>query len=231
VKPHIAILAFFLVVAVSQHAAGGGRSLYTPAAPDWLQAVGQLTVPGYDIVDGRQRHRDENCSATLVGPETIVTAWHCFEFYRDLSRDPLFTLPHAPVSTPIVARRLADGGGMSADWALLRLQQPVHGVAPVPIRRYSSSLPEGATLALAGYARDSLLGAGGQALTWQADCRQTEPGRIRVGTDCVTYKGASGGAVVVGGHLVGVISAGDSLGVTYFAPSNLFILNLRLHHR
>jgi hypothetical protein len=119
---------------------------------------------------------------------------------------------------------------MSADWALLRLQQPIRDVDPIPVRRYAGA-SDRATLVLAGFARDQWLGDGGRNLTWQADCRQTANERYRMGTDCVTFKGASGGAVISGGQLVGVISAGDGEGVTYFAPSSLFMLNLRLHRR
>ena len=219
-----------LWLATGQPAASSERVAYTPSAPAWLRAVGRLTVPGFETVDGKRRHRDENCSASLVGPQTVVTAWHCFEFYRDLSRDALFTLPHAPRPRQVAARRLTDGGGMSADWALLRLQRPIHDVDPIPVRRYSNTL-EPATLALAGFARDRALGKGGRNLTWEANCRLTATERNRVGTNCVTFKGASGGAVVSQGELVGVISAGDGEGVTYFAPSSLFMLNLRLHYR
>ena len=228
VAASIVISALWL--AAGQSATSSERAAYTSSAPPWLRAVGQLTVPGYETVDGERRHREENCSASLVGPETVLTAWHCFEFYRDLSRDALFTLPLAPRPRQVAARRLTDGGGMSADWALLRLQQPIEDVTPIPVGRYRNTL-DSATLVLAGFARDQWLGDGGRNLTWEANCRQTANERYRVGTDCVTFKGASGGAVVSEGKLVGVISAGDGEGVTYFAPSSLFMLNLRLHHR
>ncbi len=142
----------------------------------------------------------------------------------------MFTLPNAPQPTRVLARRLVDGGGMKADWALLRLQQPIHFVKPVPVQRYGIDHGK-VPLVLAGFARDYPLGDGGKTLTWEADCRQTDLENHRVGTSCITYKGASGGAVVAGGHLVGVISAGDGEAVTYFAPSSLFMLDLRLHRR
>ena len=224
------LVAGALWLTLSLDAGGSDRAAYTLDAPDWLRAVGRLTVPGSDNVDGDSRHREENCSASLIGRETIVTAWHCFEFYQDLSRDPVFTLPNAPQPTPVVARRIAQGGSMSADWALLRLEQPILDVKPIPVARYDASLHE-SRFALAGYARDEPLGQRGQALTWQAECLQTIHEYTRVGIDCVTFKGASGGPVVAGGRLIGVISEGDGAAVTYFVPSNLFMLNLRLHRR
>lgn len=221
-----ALLAIGLSLAVCANATE--RSAFSADAPQALRAVGKLTVPGHDRVDGNRRHRDENCSASLVGPRTILTAWHCLEYYSDLSRDPVFTLPLVSEQDPVPATRLADGGSMDADWALLRLSRPIRSVEPLPVL----SLPAAAhRVLLAGYARDAQLGAGGARLTWQGDCRLVELGPHGVGTDCVTYKGASGGAVLFEGAIVGVISAGDSAETTWFVPSRNFLSPLRLHAR
>lgn len=206
--------------------AGGERTAFSAAAPQQLRAVGKLTVPGSDRVAGERRHRDENCSAALVAPRTILTAWHCLEYYNDLSREPLFSLPHAPGQQPVPARRLADGGGMDADWALLRLAQPITDIAPLAVVPLA-----GGQVLVAGYARDDELGRGGATLTWQAGCRLVDTGPRGVATDCVTYKGASGGVVMSGGGIVGVISAGDGTAQTWFAPSSGFIDPLRAHAR
>jgi V8-like Glu-specific endopeptidase len=219
------LLALLLGTATAQ---AGERAIFSADSPQQLRAVGKLTVPGSDRVDGERRHRDENCSASLVGPSTILTAWHCLEYYRDLSREPVFTLPLVPGQDAIPARRLADGGSMDADWAILRLAQPIHSVKPLQVVAFSSTDNE---VMIAGYARDDGLGAGGEKLTWQAGCKLSEANRRRVGTDCVTYKGASGGAVLSATGIVGVISAGDSSEQTFFSPSRGFLTLVRAHAR
>lgn len=206
------------------------RSVYDADAPQWLRAVGKLQVPGSRLVDGRRTHHREDCSATLVASpnaqkaDTIVTAWHCLEFYSDLSRPITFTLlPGSPGSIETEVRRLADGGGMYADWALLRLQTPVaRGTVvalPIDPQRADPTRP----ITLAGYSRDPGLGNNGSALTYDANCQITLQQRISSNTDCTAYKGASGGAVVQLGSegeawLSGVVSRGNSDGVSIYVP-------------
>ncbi|MEM9398113.1 MAG: serine protease, partial [Pseudomonadota bacterium] len=48
----------------------------------------------------------------------VLSAWHCFEDYRDLSRDILFTTVNGQSAK---ARLVSSGGSMRADWALLKL--------------------------------------------------------------------------------------------------------------
>ncbi len=216
------LLLSLLLAGSCAHA--GERAVFSTQADQRLLAVGKLTVPGYDRVDGERLYREENCTASLVAPSTILTAWHCLEHYRDLSRDPVFTLPLVPGQGAIVARRVADGGGMEADWALLRLARPVEDVEPLPVVAFPGA---GSELLLAGYARDEGLCGGGEKLTWQAGCTVADISRQRVSTNCVTYKGASGGAVLSVDGVVGVISAGDSTAQTWFYPSGGFITRLR----
>ncbi len=231
-RPAIAVFLLnlsMLANATTLYAASAEREVFDADSPQLLRAVGKLSVPGYDQVDGRRRFREENCSASLVAPSTILTAWHCLEHYTDLSRDPQFSLLHGSDAVTVAATRLADGGSMEADWALLRLARPIRSVGPLPVD--SVDMAAGVRVLLAGYARDQGLGEGGERLTWQAGCRLTEQKPGRVGTDCVTYKGASGGPVLLDGRVVGVISAGDSEQRTYFAPSTRFISPFRLHAR
>ena len=212
-----------LLLALTAATGASERAAFDDSAPQILRAVGKLSVPGHDRVDGRRRQRDENCSASLVAPDTILTAWHCLEYYRDLSRDPVFSLPHVPGQPPVAAYSASDGGGMGADWAVLKLYRPIRSVPPLPVGRFNDDT---GNLLLAGYARDEGLGAGGSHLTWQADCRLVQAARPM--TDCVTYKGASGGPVLAAGRIVGVISEGDSRERTFFVPTTVFFNRLRV---
>ena len=201
------------------------RQLADSRAPGWLQAVGRLTVPGVEWKNGERRQRQENCSATLVSRDTILTAWHCLEHYRDLSQDILFTLSGAPVRRVHI---LSSGGGMQADWALLRMHTPLSGIEPAAVNTHGI-ISDAAPLSVAGYSRDEGLGADGENLTWQAQCQSTENQHYRVATNCLAFKGASGGPVVQAARVVGVISAGDSARLTYYAPTRSFSSALRLH--
>ncbi|KAA1194201.1 trypsin-like peptidase domain-containing protein [Pseudohalioglobus sediminis] len=210
------------------------RQAYHGDAPQWLRAVGKLHVPGVTYRDGYSRHQQENCSGTLVSSagsdraDTVITAWHCLEFYRDLSRPITFTLLLADGERIArEAHRLADGGGMYADWAVLRLQRAVD-VADVPaLIPHPARADPARAVTMAGYSGDPGLGRHGEALTFHAGCRITRQQRGESESDCSAYKGASGGAVVQvsatgEAYFSGVISRGDGERVSLFVPVSGF---------
>lgn len=211
------------------------RRAYTTTAPTWLRAVGRLTVPGSKYRDGHRSHYLEDCSATLVGrpgasqADTLVTAWHCLEFYGDLSRPILFTLlpgvGESGTKPPLEreAFRLADGGGMHADWAILRLYRPVPAHATTALLVHPGAPDPVRSISMAGYSRDPGLGMHGKQLTFDPDCLITRQGQDSSDSNCSAYKGASGGAVVqlmADGQprFSGVVSEGDSASFSTFVP-------------
>lgn len=210
------------------------RQVYTAEAPAWLRAVGQLRVPGSDYRDGRRSHRREDCSATLVSrrpgtrADTVITAWHCLEFYHDLSRPITFTLlPGKAGSVEREAYRLADGGGMHADWAILRLYRPVDANLVAALAVHPGRAEENRPIAMAGYSRDGDVGDHGRRLTFDPDCRITARSEVSSDSDCQARKGASGGAVVQVSEtgiplFSGVISQGDGAGFSTFVPVAAF---------
>lgn len=208
------------------------RVVYSDAAPDWLAAVGKLRVPGSRYREGRRSHLQEDCSATLVSrgrgkkADTIVTAWHCLAFYNDLSKPITFTLlPGRDQSVVREAYRLADGGGMHADWAVLRLYQPI--VTELALAIHPGRADPARPVSMAGYSRDTAKGDGGKALTFDPSCFITQQAARVSDSNCTAYRGASGGAVVQlsprgKAQLTGVISQGDSAGLSLFVPVAIF---------
>ncbi|MGI9285265.1 MAG: trypsin-like serine peptidase [Pseudomonadales bacterium] len=188
-------------------------------------------MPGYKYKNGDRRHHDQHCTATLVTEDIVLSGWHCLEYYSDLSKDIVFTLPYAQTDIQRTARHLVDGGGMHADWLLLKLSKPISGrvASPVPVSTLSIMEPGTQALTLAGYSRDSGLGAAGKRLSYDASCEILQNESYRVATDCVAFKGSSGGPVVHGHSIVGVVSAGDSEQLSYYTPSKSFITALRFY--
>jgi hypothetical protein len=219
------------------------RRVYTDTAPAWLRAVGKLQVPGHKYQDGRRAHHREDCSATLVAQpastkaDTIITAWHCLEFYSDLSKPITFTLlPGSDQGVGSEAYRVADGGGMHADWAILRLTKaiPADQIAALSIHweRANAGLP----ITMAGYSRDSGIGNHGERLSFDPGCAITRQVAGSSESNCTAHKGSSGGAVVqlspLGkAHICGVISQGNGVGLSTFVPVDDFrnAINQHLH--
>ncbi|MEH6567673.1 MAG: trypsin-like peptidase domain-containing protein [Halioglobus sp.] len=245
----IAVLAL-VIAGQASHAQEHGpttadsRQVYTETlSPVWLRAVGKLQVPGTKIVKGRRSHHWEDCSGTLVASpgnshaDTVITAWHCLEYYNDLSQRITFTLlPDSPDSVELEVYRLADGGSMNADWAILRLQQPIARtqIAAMPVHPREAKKDD--NIIMAGYSSDEQLGRHGEKLTYDADCNITEHSRSGGGSNCYAHKGASGGAVVFLSNkgeawFSGVISQGDGVGFSTYVPVTGFRNALSLHLR
>ena len=217
------------------------RLVYTAQSPDWLGAVGKLRVPGIKWREGRRTHHREDCSATLVAAgarndaDIIITAWHCLEFYSDLSQAITFTLfPDSDQPISSEAYRLADGGGMHADWAILKLHQPVARERVSSMNINPGVLDVAQNIVMAGYSSDRALGQAGKHLTYDPDCRVTRQSAGNGESDCLAYKGASGGAVVQlsadgKAWLSGVISQGDGATLSTFVPVTGFRSAIRRH--
>ena len=223
------------------HAPGSSaqRSLYDgDDSPPWLLAVGRLQVPGIRYRDGRRRHYLEDCSGTLVGTPGavfVLTAWHCFADYRDLSQRILFTLgDHEAGSLTSEAVKVADGGGMHADWALLRLTDPGVSALARPLRLSPTRGDPTRTIVMAGDSREPARASDQRRLSYDPACRITAQRKATTESDCSARKGASGGAVVQslpGAEpvLLGVISEGDGNGISIYVPTAVFLGQVKSH--
>lgn len=220
-----------------------GREVFTGNSKPWLQAIGKLRVPGQRHRDGHTSHYVEDCSATLLAlpgrpdADIIVTAWHCLELYGDLSRAITFTA--RSTSGELLerhARRLEDGGGMAADWAILRLQTGIPRPQVAALQPHPTNADPGRPVTMAGYSRDTGIGDGGRVLSFHPDCAITGSGPGLGETDCTAFKGASGGAVIQlsrqGEPLVcGVISQGNGNGRSTYVPLETFRKSLARYLR
>jgi hypothetical protein len=227
--------ALLLAICITQ-AHAGSRETYHAQSPIWLQAVGKLQVPGIKYSQGYPRNHRENCSATLITrpingepssavADTIVTAWHCLEFYNDLSKTITFTLLYGTESSfSSEAVRVVDGGSMRADWAVLRLMQPVPASEVVALSLDPGKANPLQPISMAGYSRNNPQ----QRLSYDLGCGITlQPEKGSSASNCSALKGSSGGAVVQLSNtgkamLTGVISQGDSQDLSLFVPVDAF---------
>lgn len=222
--------ALITLLLLSQSASADPRQTWNPQSPNWLTRVGSLTVPSSRWVAGDQHFFSEHCSATLIAPNLLLSGWHCIEYYQDLSRDIIFRLPGVD-QAPMTAMRIADGGGMDADWLLLKIIGRTPAARWTPLDLGTPSLATGMPVTLAGYSRDAGLGQRGQRLTYHEGCTVTANEHYRVATNCLAYKGASGGPVFHQGQLIGVVSSGDSRSVSYYTPTASFINAIKARGR
>lgn len=238
----LALLAALLAAGAAS-ADNDPRRVRDTGSPEWLYAVARLEIPGSRYSGGHRQHYRETCSATLLAGPTpegrplLLTAWHCLEYYNDLSRPLRVTLQTREGTTiSREAFRLADGGGMHADWALLRLRGKLPNIALARLALAPGHADSARPVTMAGFSRDAGLGNGGAALTYDPECRITGVGRHSTATDCRAHKGASGGAVVqrddAGRHvLAGVISEGDGAGYSGFVPVHRLRAAVTAHQR
>ncbi len=213
---------------------GATQQVYDGVSPVWLAAVGKLTVP-VQTWDGQDwNHKREHCSATLLrraaaaSAQYLLSAWHCVEHYRDLSYDINFELPGSDQLRP--AHIVTSGGGMEADWVLLKLHSPIPASAT-----NSLVLPSGdgitENLVMAGYSSGALGKLGSAPLSYDNNCRVLDKGERLVTTNCHASKGASGGPVVSefegNVQILGVVSSGDGISRSLYVPVRVFVRALR----
>lgn len=230
--PRLALLLLLLLP--TPLAATAATQASTAAVPHVLRAVGRLDIPGSRVEDGLRRHYREHCSGTLlaapdaVAAALVLTAWHCLDYYTDLSRTIRFGLQAADGALHwLPARVIADGGSMAADWALLRLQRPLPLERFVAARVSARAPRAGDAFTMAGFPAATRTPGSRRRLRYHAGCRSTGHAGADLLTNCLARKGASGGAVFSGDRLVGVVSRGDGAGRSIFVPTARFRGRLR----
>lgn len=209
------------------------RQLLSKNSPEYLFAIGKLQVPSERNSGDNREHFIEHCSATLIEDNRaqltwLLSAWHCFENYHNLGRPILLSMQDsAGERFQRQVHIVKHGQSMQQDWALLRTD--------VALPKTLTALPLGdyrhGQVTLAGFSGDDKLGKNGEALTYEENCEPSknllDPRQHSV--NCTAYKGASGGAVIQAGRLVGIISQGDNHGTASFVSHAVFADHVARH--
>jgi V8-like Glu-specific endopeptidase len=207
-KPLLALLPLVVAFAAGAQEAPVRRIIPSEEGVAYA-AVGRLNVAGRRF-----------CTATLVEPAVVATAAHCLYHPRTGARVPVEELRfvagfrrgeyaalrrvvRAVTDADYVFDGVPDFAGVSADLALLELDEPVPVEAVTPFA--TGALGDG-DLAIVSYARDRP-----QLPSIEAPCRIASDVGGVLALECGVNFGASGGPVLQGegegARLVAVVSA------------------------
>jgi len=215
---HVLIAAFIgtTSVAYANHHEGSREHASETEPQSWQSAVVSLRVPTRRLVNGERSHHEELCSGTVIShkPTTVLTAWHCFDGYDDLSNPPMVLINGLWHQ----GRLRQHGKSMQADWAILTVKGN-HDVSRVNIDTSSQYLQLGRKIIVAGFDKTD---AGERQLIIEHDCTIAALAEQWISSDCSAKRGASGGPILVRDGptiaVIGVISALRNEWELLFAP-------------
>lgn len=233
------------------------RKLVDKKSPPWTKAIGRLIIPTklQFISNKKYKTKYKKCSASLVdfkdskSSKVIVTASHCLTAYNKKAGDLRFIIQtSAGDMIQKIAKIYKDSKYSSkklktnSDYAILTLNTPIkrNEVKPFIInkssfvnlkKRYKNSFGS-----LAGFSGD--IGEYGAKLTYDPECRLNYYSKTYGSSNCIGFKGASGGPVVLTTidknqnyryNFVGVVShfRKKEFKKIFFAPHHLFFKDLK----
>ena len=236
---HTLTISLFIILALySIQTCSNSLDAKLKLPPSWTESVGRLIIPSNIIEKGQHLSFKETCSASLISKKGshssrfILTAWHCFENYSDISRPIHFEIKDLKGNIiSRIAYRRSNGGGMHADWAILKLDKEVKRSMVKPIEYMTPDTSVGGSISIAGYTKDKISSGNRFDLDYD-ECKVTEIAIEVLLTDCKAVKGNSGGAVMLkidqyNFGLVGIVSEGNERNISSFVPIKIFYPELQ----
>jgi len=232
------------------------RKLITNNSPKWTKAIGRVIIPTKLTFVTKKRYRTKykKCSASLVNLENyssssvIITASHCLKGYNSNAGGLKFIIKSKQGN---MLQRFAaiykdshyihKQTNKHSDYAILILDSPIYkkDVDPLSItktpfynlqKQYKYSFAS-----LVGFSGD--IGDHGEKLTIDPKCKLFKFNTKYGKSNCIAYKGASGGPIVLNlsnngknfqQYLVGIVShfKRKDFKHIYFAPNTQFYKDL-----
>ncbi|MEA3316294.1 MAG: trypsin-like serine protease [Campylobacterota bacterium] len=225
-------------------------------SPIWTRSIGRLIIPKELTFISKRKYKTDigKCSATLISDgsynklRVIITASHCLTNYDETAGDLKFIIKN---NRGVVDYRRAsiykDSNfndkklKTTTDYAILILDTPISkkDVKPMFITKNSFTTLQKNNKkhfsSLAGYSSD--IGDFGSALTYDKKCKVWSFDNMYGASDCIGYKGASGGPVVMTTiknkieryNFIGVVShfRNKKYKNIYFTPHHIFYKDIK----
>ena len=226
-------------------------------SPKWTKAIGRLIIPTKLKFVSKTKYKTKykKCSASLIDDgthtkiRTIITASHCISGYKEdagylkfIIKDSFGNMIQKFATIYKDSHYKHTKLQTTSDYAILILDSFISNYQVKPL--ISTNIPfyrlkkqyKDSFATLVGFSGD--IGKWGEQLTMDPRCKVFKYSKYYGKSNCVAYKGASGGPIVLNvsedgltysQYLVGIVShfKGNNFKHIYFAPNTQFYQDLQ----